>query len=608
MYEQLQIASSIIPKHPTLPILSLVRIDKEGVKSTDLTTWITAKIENPFMQSPVCVAPQIVAKLVKNSKTISFETGLIDELDENLQLRIANEKGVINIKAVNTVDFPAWPSLEGKLLASIEINQVIFNAIVKALNYTKKDKSYYQLTKVYLQLSTDKISVLATNGHVVFKFEQYANYVGDNISLTIEPETIQALKKVKFLNGTIGIREHDKDRYEVNWVNDQYEVIHRSDSAIFPLQRNEENQGKLTNNNGIIRVNRQAFKKALDLVYHPSTNTKESVCPMLILSYSENEICPLNIRYQVGYYNHYDFVGEWEIDGTLTGNLSHSKSICNPKYLTDIVKTIQDDYFGIKLSDNGSIIEIIADNITVGLMPIEPLTDEQIAEQVKEMAWIKYEQKLNSYCENGSYDYIYNGREYTIKKDSSAGYQDKELIIDGESQGFFAYLYQAHKEAFNRFYSTDIVAQPIQEPKSSIVSQLIDDSSVTSLPENKCEPVYQETEKINSVSQKEEKEVKQQTKKPRLNKPDAYCRSRSTVWESDAIGTMKPDSINGKVLNHLSTYGHIKISNYIQLGLDTPKQLHRALWSISRKGYGIQRDGDVYRLILPNGMTEPKFA
>jgi hypothetical protein len=80
------------------------------------------------------------------------------------------------------------------------------------------------------------------------------------------------------------------------------------------------------------------------------------------------------------------------------------------------------------------------------------------------------------------------------------------------------------------------------------------------------------------------------------------------VWDANAIGFMKSDSNNGKVLHYMFKHGSIASTDWEIVGLSNSKQLHKAIRHISKKGYGVKKNGNTYTLIIPQGMTEPKIT
>lgn len=104
----------------------------------------------------------------------------------------------------------------------------------------------------------------------------------------------------------------------------------------------------------------------------------------------------------------------------------------------------------------------------------------------------------------------------------------------------------------------------------------------------------------------EKAERKQRIK---LVRPNGQTKStdRSKVWPASAIGSVRATSFNGKVLLALQQ-GPITMADWERLGLPSKRQLSQAIASISEKGYGIEKNGDQYTLILPDGLDAPKVA
>jgi DNA polymerase III sliding clamp (beta) subunit (PCNA family) len=497
MLTELQAISSIVPKHPTHPILRNVLIKADSITTSDLTHFVTAKINNPHINDPLCCDPSSLSKIIKKAKAFELFNRQAEDEWDTTKLNISTPSGNISLQAIASIEFPEVPRCyEEEKLAFFNFDQSLITALLKSVKFANHNH-HYNTKVVFCSIEDNVMSLISSDGWRICSHQSTVDYQGDKIEFGIEPSTIAFIKKAQFSKGTLGVFRHDS-RYQLRWETDTYTLIHNVESS---KMLSTEGLDALKNNNGVIKVNRKDLIKAIELVYHHDIGIekKDESYPVIILKYDDDT---LNVRYQVGVYQYYDYVGEWEIGCEGYKEINSDYAIYNPKLLLELLKQCKDDQLIMKLSDRqSSCLQVLDDGSQLCLMPINPLTEEQIAEQIKEIAWIKYQNKLKRLegyndPQNGFVDYTYNGNQYAIQKCRNDGYQNVELIIDGESQGFFDYLHQAHKEAFNRFYDeskdnkvTTITQCPTVEVKP------IEKDVMTQLPNiNGYEPVHQKTE------------------------------------------------------------------------------------------------------------------
>jgi hypothetical protein len=112
-------------------------------------------------------------------------------------------------------------------------------------------------------------------------------------------------------------------------------------------------------------------------------------------------------------------------------------------------------------------------------------------------------------------------------------------------------------------------------------------------------------------AQREQKAAAKVAKVNKEPKPKVQRPGKSLDWKevyvSDQVGFVKRSSFTGIVLARMFECG-VKLSEYDILGLPSKRQVSQAIACISEKGYGVSKENDIYYLVLPNGLTEPKFS
>ena len=81
---------------------------------------------------------------------------------------------------------------------------------------------------------------------------------------------------------------------------------------------------------------------------------------------------------------------------------------------------------------------------------------------------------------------------------------------------------------------------------------------------------------------------------------------KTEVWPAEKIRTVKKLSQMGLILDRMFQDGLITLEIGMSLGL-TKQQFSQAIGSISEAGYGINKNGNAYSVILPEGLEAPKL-
>ncbi len=193
--EQLQIVSGAINSNPVLPILEdflfQVEDNKLTIVATDLETFVTAELEvNAEAEGSVAIPAKILVDTLKQLPTqpITFEVNL-----ETFAISITSAFGHYELAGEDGNDFPKIPQPD-------EVDQVEMPAVLlleginKTLFATSGDDLRPAMTGVFLELSEDGITFVATDAHKLVKYTFTEITPELNTSLILPKKALNLLK------------------------------------------------------------------------------------------------------------------------------------------------------------------------------------------------------------------------------------------------------------------------------------------------------------------------------------------------------------------------------------------------------------------------------
>ena len=186
LFEGLQQVFSVIPQKPTLPVLTnfLLKVssDRLFISGTDMdisiTTSMPCKIEG---EGGVTVNAKrfisIIRELPEGEVTINIE---------NERITIEFKNGRSSMMGMPDADFPTIrDSIEG---VAVTLSGDDFFGMVDRTSFTAAvDRTRVALTGVYWRVSSDNMTMVATDGHRLALFEKHVNIETDNVSEAIIP-------------------------------------------------------------------------------------------------------------------------------------------------------------------------------------------------------------------------------------------------------------------------------------------------------------------------------------------------------------------------------------------------------------------------------------
>lgn len=172
----LQAISRVISSKNTLPILDNFLFSLEDgvleITASDLESTLITQIqlENTDGTGVIAVPARILNDTLKEFPDIplTFEINL-----ENLTVIIQSENGKFSIMGQNGIEFPQMPVIKDDQKQHVELEQdVLLSGISKSLFATADDELRPVMNGVFLELSPDDITFVASDAHKLVRYKR----------------------------------------------------------------------------------------------------------------------------------------------------------------------------------------------------------------------------------------------------------------------------------------------------------------------------------------------------------------------------------------------------------------------------------------------------
>ncbi|GAB3890680.1 DNA polymerase III subunit beta [Spirosoma agri] len=195
LLKNLQNINGVVATNPIVPILEnfLFRIEDGTliVTASDLQTTMTTQIpveasENGAIAIPAKLLLDTLRSLPEQPVTINIDT-------ETFGTEILTDNGRYKLSGENPIDFPKLPTVNKSL--SVEIpSDVLLGAINNTVFATSTDDLRPAMTGVYLQMSPDNATFVATDGHRLIRYRRTDLNASASSSIIIPRKALQLLK------------------------------------------------------------------------------------------------------------------------------------------------------------------------------------------------------------------------------------------------------------------------------------------------------------------------------------------------------------------------------------------------------------------------------
>jgi DNA polymerase-3 subunit beta len=214
----LQAISRVISSKNTLPILDSFLFNLSGneleITASDLeSTLITRiKLENTDGNGMIAIPARI---LLDSLKEFSAQPLTFDINNQTMAVEIISENGKFSVVGQNGTDFPTLPSIKEESRTVFNIDaEVMLAGINKTLFATADDELRPVMGGIFVEVSTDKVTFVASDAHKLVRYER-SDAHGDDISSFILPKKPASLLKniLPKESGSFPVEFDDKNAY-----------------------------------------------------------------------------------------------------------------------------------------------------------------------------------------------------------------------------------------------------------------------------------------------------------------------------------------------------------------------------------------------------------
>ncbi|MCK8491446.1 MULTISPECIES: DNA polymerase III subunit beta [Spirosoma] len=195
LLKNLQNINGVVATNPIVPILEnfLFRIEDGTltITASDLQTTMTTQIpvessENGAIAIPAKLLLDTLRSLPEQPVTVNIDT-------ETFGTEILTDNGRYKLSGENPIDFPKLPTVSKNM--SVEIpSDVLLGAINNTVFATSTDDLRPAMTGVYLQLSPDNATFVATDGHRLIRYRRTDLGASASTSTIVPRKALQLLK------------------------------------------------------------------------------------------------------------------------------------------------------------------------------------------------------------------------------------------------------------------------------------------------------------------------------------------------------------------------------------------------------------------------------
>jgi len=196
----LQAISRVISSKNTLPILDNFLFSMEDgvleITASDLESTLITQIqlENTDGSGVIAVPARILTDTLKEFPDIplTFEINT-----DNLMIVIQSENGKFSIMGQNGAEFPQMPVIKEDQKQQVDIEQdVLLSGINKSLFATADDELRPVMNGIFLELSPDDITFVASDAHKLVRYKRTDASAGSASSFILPKKPASLLKNI----------------------------------------------------------------------------------------------------------------------------------------------------------------------------------------------------------------------------------------------------------------------------------------------------------------------------------------------------------------------------------------------------------------------------
>lgn len=196
LLKQLQTVGGIVNANNSLPILDnfLFEINNNTLQVTasDLETTVTSRLEiESTDQGSIAVPARLLTEILKNFP----EQPLTFVIKENNTIEISSGQGNYSLAYASGEEFPKTIEVDNPGTTHIQAD-ILANAISKTIFAAGNDDLRPVMSGVFFQLSTEKLTFVATDAHKLVKYTREDVKAENNAEFIMPKKPLQLLKNI----------------------------------------------------------------------------------------------------------------------------------------------------------------------------------------------------------------------------------------------------------------------------------------------------------------------------------------------------------------------------------------------------------------------------
>ena len=272
LLKQLSTINGVVSTNPIVPILENFLFQLDGntltVTASDLQTVMVTEIEVEGMEKGAIAIP---AKLLLDTLRGLPEQPITLKIDtETFGTEIISNNGRYKLSGENPIDFPKIPSVTRSM--SVELTaRALGEAIGNTIFATSTDDLRPAMTGVYLQLTTQNATFVATDGHRLIRYRRNDIKSESDSSMIIPRKALNLLKSSLPADDTLVKAEFSPSNAFFNFAN--IKMICRLIDERYPDYEN----AIPTNNPNTLTINRMDLLNSLKRIAIYSNRTTHQI-------------------------------------------------------------------------------------------------------------------------------------------------------------------------------------------------------------------------------------------------------------------------------------------------------------------------------------------
>lgn len=199
LLEALQIISGVVPTRSTTSVLENILFDLDNdilkITSTDLEVSMTTQVntQKTDVSGAIALPARMITEMIRTLPNIP----ILFEMDENNRVKIKTDQGLYQIAGIKKENFPELPQLSDKRSITIE-NKLLHRMFSKTIFAVSSEELRPALMGVFMQIMTDELRMVATDGHRLSKIvDKSFRFDDPSVRMIIPPKAVQiALKNI----------------------------------------------------------------------------------------------------------------------------------------------------------------------------------------------------------------------------------------------------------------------------------------------------------------------------------------------------------------------------------------------------------------------------